>query len=153
MLGTPINGWAEIKIGQEKIGNASYLTDPAMDCLDAFLRYFDTNSFLPFGLIFDAEGYYFGIMEFADYLYIADDKTDDDKLNLREINPIDLNLTEYAGHHEILTCLAKECVNDIVDNLEGWVHWFTYANETEENLEKRRQELLSKIKHLKNYIS
>ena len=90
MLGTPINGWAEIKIGQEKIGNASYLTDPAMDCLDAFLRYFDTNSFLPFGLIFDAEGYYFGIMEFADYLYIADDKTDDDKFEV-------LFVYEYAS--------------------------------------------------------
>ena len=153
MLSKPLHGWVEVFVGEERIGVASYLTDPAMDLLDAFISYFGKDTHLPFGISFDAEGHYFGIMEFADYLYTVNDKTMSGYLNIKEIKPESLGLVGYSGHRSMLAHLADECIHDIQDNLEVWVDWFSYADEEKSVLDARRAELHEKSERVRNLIA
>ena len=156
MLGKPEHGWADITVGKEIIGRASYLTDPVLDCLNAFLQYFKDGNVLPFGVEFDAEGYSFGITEFDKSLYIISNDTNDAVPVLKEINPETFGLASFSSSREIIACLATKCVKDIESDFDGWVHWFTYIDGSDKDdavfFQHRKEELESKLLQLKDVL-
>lgn len=122
MLDKPKYGWCNIMIGQDKIGCASYLTDVPTYLLDVFNQYLSEENRLGFTIEFDAEGYFFGIMEFNETLYFIRDDTLDGNPVLQEISPTLLGL-EVFDRAEIIKKLAYELIVDIETNLEDWVYW------------------------------
>lgn len=148
MLGKPENGWTSISVGNEVIGGASYLTDVPMDILDSLIDYFSSlrnEKNVKFEVVFDAEGWMFGITQIMDDLYVYDSRTDDiDKLNLKRINPEIYGMKAYAQAWDTLQNVAREVVDDIFDNIDGWVHWMSYDDSTEEEFSEREDELTGK---------
>ena len=157
MLGKPEHGWTDITVGKEIIGCASYLTDPAMDCLNSFLQYFKEGNVLPFGVEFDAEGYFFGIAEFDKSLYVVSNNAKDGVPVMKEISLETFGLDTFSYSREIVVCLATQCVKDVESELDGWVHWFTYIDGSDENdavfLQHRKEELENKLLQLKDVLS
>ena len=105
MLAKPKYGWCNIMIGQYKIGCASYLTDVPTYLLDVFNQYLSEENRLGFTIEFDAEGYFFGIMEFNENLYLIRDNTLDGIPIVQEISPAMLGL-EVFDRAEIIKKLA-----------------------------------------------
>ena len=149
MLGKPDAGWTDIKIGTQYIGTASYLDDVPIDTLDAFLKYYQGA---PFQVEYDAEGYHFGLFTFDGNVFIVDNKSDDDEIHTRIVK----SETDYFGGYEtaekVIHVLAKECVNDIREYIDGWVDWFSYAELTPNEGETRKNTLLGKADILESYI-
>lgn len=152
MLDKPKYGWCNIMIGQYKIGCASYLTDVPTYLLDVFNQYLSEENRLGFTIEFDAEGYFFGIMEFNETLYFIRDDTLDGNPVLQEISPTLLGL-EVFDRAEIIKKLAYELIVDIETNIEDWVYWENDEESMETNeSDNRRRMLQSKINELKEKI-
>jgi hypothetical protein len=152
MLAKPKYGWCNIMIGQYKIGCASYLTDVPTYLLDVFNQYLSEENRLGFTIEFDAEGYFFGIMEFNENLYLIRDNTLDGIPIVQEISPAMLGL-EVFDRAEIIKKLAYELITDIETNLEDWVYWENDEESMETNeSDNRRRMLQSKINELKEKI-
>lgn len=153
MLGKPKYGWCNIMVGQNKLGCASYLIDVPTYLLDVFNQYLSEENNLNFSAEFDAEGYYFGIMEFNETLYFIRDDTLDGNPVLQEISPTLLGLECFSRADKIIKKLAGELITDIENNFEDWVYW----EDDEELMEpgesdNRRMMLRSKINELKEKI-
>ena len=152
MLTKPKYGWCNIMIGQYKIGCASYLTDVPTYLLDVFNQYLSEENRLGFTIEFDAEGYFFGIMEFNENLYLIRDNTLDGIPIVQEISPAMLGL-EVFDRAEIIKKLAYELITDIETNLEDWVYWENDEESMETNeSDNRRRMLQFKINELKEKI-
>lgn len=152
MLTKPKYGWCNIMIGQYKIGCASYLTDVPTYLLDVFNQYLSEENRLGFTIEFDAEGYFFGIMEFNENLYLIRDNTLDGIPIVQEISPVMLGL-EVFDRTEIIKKLAYELIMDIETNLEDWVYWENDEESMETNeSDNRRRMLQFKINELKEKI-
>lgn len=153
MLSTPKCGWTRVSCGKADIGPASYLTDVPGDCLDAFISYFSGKTGQSFCLEFDAEGYSVGILEFGSSLYQVSTATEDGSLDIREISPSRMGLTEYALPGRMLKALASELISDIRGSLDGWVYWLDGPDELGTDAAvKRRSELEGKCRQLENMI-
>lgn len=152
MLGKPKYGWCNIMVGQNKLGCASYLIDVPTYLLDVFNQYLSEENLLNFTVEFDAEGYFFGIIEFNETLYSIRDDTLDGNPVLQEISPTLLGL-EVFDRAEIIKKLAYELIVDIETNLEDWVYWENDEESMETNeSDNRRRMLQSKINELKEKI-
>lgn len=153
MLDRPKYGWCNIMIGEDKIGCASYLTDVPIYLLDVFNQYLSEENRLGFTIEFDAEGYFFGIMEFNENLYLIRDNILDGNPVLQEISPTLLGLEYFSRAETIIKKLAGELIADIENHFEDWVYW----EDDEELMEpgesnNRRMMLQSKINELKEKI-
>lgn len=152
MLGKPKYGWCNIMVGQNKLGCASYLIDVPTYLLDVFNQYLSEENNLNFTVEFDAEGYFFGIIEFNETLYSIRDDTLDGNPVLQEISPTLLGL-EVFDRAEVIKKLAYELIVDIETNLEDWVYWENDEESMETNeSDNRRRMLQSKINELKEKI-
>ncbi|RHB42077.1 hypothetical protein DW886_16100 [Enterocloster aldenensis] len=152
MLGKPKYGWCNIMVGQNKLGCASYLIDVPTYLLDVFNQYLSEENHLNFTVEFDAEGYFFGIIEFNETLYSIRDDTLDGNPVLQEISPTLLGL-EVFDRAEVIKKLAYELIVDIETNLEDWVYWENDEESMETNeSDNRRRMLQSKINELKEKI-
>ena len=149
MLGRPDAGWTDITIGKY-IGTASYLDDVPIETMDAFLKYFQGA---PFQVTYDAEGYNFGLITFDDSVYIVDNKNDNfDMINTKVVKSENGYFGKYETTEKVLHVLAKECVNDVRQYIDGWVDWFSYEEDTPEEKEIRKKMLLDKADILEAYI-
>lgn len=152
MLDKPKYGWCNIMVGQNKLGCASYLIDVPTYLLDVFNQYLSEENHLNFTVEFDAEGYFFGIIEFNETLYSIRDDTLDGNPVLQEISPTLLGL-EVFDRAEVIKKLAYELIVDIETNLEDWVYWENDEESMETNeSDNRRRMLQSKINELKEKI-
>lgn len=153
MLNKPMYGWTDVQCGTEILGSASYLTDVPMDCLDAFITYFSQEyKSLGFSIEFDAEGYSFGLVEFAGSLYEMDTATNSNIPNIKEITPQMLNMGPYERPLEMLKGLGKELASDIENHLEDWAMWNPGDEEDKTEIEKRKDILREKCEKLKSLI-
>ena len=110
MLGKPEHGWCAITIGDFTIG-ASYLTDVAVDFLNALIRYHPCT---PTSVFCDAESDGWFYVMFTEYeTFVIGDSWlphDSDKYGLLEYNiPVKK--------------VAMEVHNDIMSNILDWVYW------------------------------
>ena len=150
MLNLPAScGWMTVSFGSVKIGSASYVQDVPVDCLDAFIQYFE-NSDSVFHLELDAEGYMIGVIEFDQSLYRVSTDTDCG-LNAEEITGSKVGTGLYASNCEILTIMAKELIEDVRNELDSCIDW-------EEILEGKAREnrknmLLNKCNQLEKLIT
>ena len=149
MLGKPEAGWTDITIGSQYIGTASYLDDVPVETMDAFLKYYQGA---PFQVTYDAEGYHFGLFTFDGLVYIVDNKSDNEEINTKVIESEKEYFGGYISEEYIIHTLAKECVNDVREHIDGWVDWFTYDDPTPEEVETRKKLLLDKADVLEAYI-
>ena len=118
MIKNPKHGWCDFQLG-DFAGVASYLTDVPIDLLDAFISYY-TNGYGV--VVFDQEGSYFTLVLTAYNfgIYIIEES---DKAILHDFS-IDKNIT--------VNDLAKELINDIEKDLEGWsTDFLFYVNKKE----------------------
>lgn len=118
MIKNPKHGWCDFQLG-DFTGVASYLTDVPIDLLDAFISYYTYG----YGVVvFDQEGSYFTLVLTAYNfgIYIIEES---DKAILHDFS-IDENIT--------VNDLAKELINDIENDLEGWsTDFLFYVNQKE----------------------
>ena len=132
MISNPKNGWCNFKLRTFE-GTPSYLTDVAIDLLDAFIDYNKSGRGIAW---FDEEGTEFTLV----------------------INPYSLFVIEERGKGPILhdfsemkiENLEKELINDIESDLDGWYDFLLFSDEKEN--ERYRDELDKKIAELKQYI-
>ena len=116
MLTKPEYGWCHVIVNGEQIGAASYLTDPALDCLQAFIDRLRVEEDSPrgFSVEFDAEGWEFGLIEFGGELFHVHNHNDTCMAQLSSLGFV----------WDILPGLARECIADIRENMDAWVSWF-----------------------------
>ena len=154
MFRNPQYGWCGVSVGTEYVGTASYLRDPVMDAMEAFITYFREHT--PFNLVFDAEGYCFGIIEFADGLYIVSDNTNNGTLNSKIITGEMFGRTSAMSNDQILRILATECIADVERDFDKWTKWDTVFDDDESReriLEERKKALREAVEELKNLLS
>ena len=132
MLSKPEYGWCEINICDWK-DRASYLTDPHLDLLDAFIELFKSRK--PQVVDCDAEGWEYKIVIDFFEVHIIESKEG------YKYYSFDIG----AGY------LAKDLINDIEENLDAWCKWDLNDN-SEEYYLKEKERLNSKIKVLNGYL-
>ena len=139
MLSKPEHGWTNVSIGDFKY-SASYITDVPVICLKAFINGYPSS--LPITIRFDAEGYEYLLI--VDY-YATHIITDKDAgiIENQDYSLISFAINPYD--------LAKELINDIESNLEGWVQWDLFMDDGVNSTE-RREELTHLVEELKTLI-
>lgn len=150
MLGKPKDGFTEVKVGSQKIGDASAIDDVPMDTLDAFLKYYYYHA--PFQVTYDAVDYYFGLFCFCGRMYIISNDTDDNGLNIRVVKPEGNRFGTRAIAMNVVNRLANECVNDIRKYIDEWVSWYTLYELTDERMAERKQILLGRADILERFV-
>ena len=134
MLSKPRYGWTNVTIGEFQ-GRASYLTDVPMDCLISFINSFKYG--IPASVFFDEEGSTFTLVtESYNNTYIISERED----------------TELININKRFLDLAKELIKDIEDNLEDWVFWEDYYDDSEDTLNKRRKLINDRLEKLKELV-
>ena len=153
-------GWAEIKIGEKVICEASYLTDVHIDFLKAFYDYFNKN-FEDIGsarnsssVYVDLEGSVMNFV-FSDMMYSAptDEKVfvfyptyvkEDNKMKVKwKVDAF--NIDPYY--------LALELVKDIEEDIDNWAKWGSYALSGEKAEKYYYDELQCWLEKLKGVLS
>lgn len=135
MFSTPGCGWVNITIG-DWTDRASYLTDPHIEILKSLINKY--KNYTPATIKCDAEGWEYLIV-IDDYdVFIIDDKNDDIDYTYRHF---DINSKK----------LSQEVIEDIERDIDAWANW-SYNEETPEELEKNKKELLKLIKELRDLI-
>ena len=134
MLSKPRFGWTNVTIGNFD-GRASYLIDVPMDCLISFINSLKYG--IPASVFFDEEGTTFTLVtELYNNTYIISEREN------TELLTIDKSFLD----------LAKELIKDIEDNLDNWVLWQDYYEESEEDLDKRRSLMNCRLEKLKELV-
>lgn len=143
MLSKPNAGWTDITIGDIMIGTASYIEDIPVNVLNAFIEYFNEDNCLNFSIEFDAEGYFFGLVEFNGELFVINNQTGEKIPNMTKVSTDALR--------KILGKLAVEVIQNIQENMMSWVLWdfddLEYKNdkkvEERKNLLNKKCDLLA----------
>lgn len=133
MITNPKHGWCSFKLGDFQ-GSPSYLTDVAVDLLDAFIDYYVKG----YGVaVFDEEGSFFTLVltRYNWGIFLIEEK---DCATLHDFS--DMNVDD----------LSKELVNDIEHDLNGWYDFLLFSDENE--TERYQDELDRKLAELKYYI-
>ena len=131
MFSVPKHGWVEISIGNWS-DRSSYLTDPHLDILDAFITLYSTYN--PGAVYCDAEGWeYIIVISFND-IFIIEQK-DNDKLITLDVRTRDL---------------MEEVIKDIEEHLYEWSCWSLNVDSEEDRLkeENKIKEKLSKLREV-----
>lgn len=133
MITNPKYGWCSFELGDFQ-GSPSYLTDVAVDLLDAFIDYYAKG----YGVaVFDEEGSFFTLVltRYNWGIFLIEEK---DCAILHDFS--DMNIDD----------LAKELVNDIEHDLNGWYDFLLFSDENE--TERYKVELDKKLAELKNHL-
>ena len=129
MFSIPKHGWVDISIGDWS-DRSSYLTDPHLDMLDAFITLY--GSYNPGAVYCDAEGWEYMIVLDHYAVHIIESK-DSYKLYTIEKNIEDL---------------AKECYYDILNNINEWSKWDT-DEMTENEIKSNRAKIIRRLKQIR----
>lgn len=137
MLSNPSAGWCDVKIGDFD-GVASYLEDVPLNCLDAFIQYFDrSNSINSVSIFFDEEGTeFYAVFDYYN-TYIIIERNEEPEL-------------KYIDNIGIKQ-LANELIKDLERDFDAWVNW-TYLDDDDYDKNQRIYELRTKIDTLKELI-
>lgn len=133
MITNPKHGWCSFELGNFQ-GSPSYLTDVAVDLLDAFIDYYAKG----YGVaVFDEEGSFFTLVltRYNWGIFLIEEKHCAILHDFSNMNVDDL---------------AKELVNDIEGDLSGWYDFLLLNDEKER--ERYKNELDKKIAELKNHL-
>lgn len=134
MITNPEYGWCDFKLG-DFLGSPSYITDVAVDLLDAFIGYYTRG----YGVTeFDEEGSNFTLV-LTSYNYGVFVIEEKDNAILHDFS--DMNVND----------LAQELISDIKSNLDGWYKFLVLSDEAEN--ERYKNELDLKIAELEQYLS
>lgn len=132
MLSKPEYGWCDISICDWK-DRASYLTDPHLDLLDAFIGLFKSRKSQVVDC--DAEGWEYKIVIDFFEVHIIESKEG------YKYYSFDIG----AGY------LASELIKDIEKNIEEWSKW-DYCGDSEEDYLSAKKRLKYKINLLKKFL-
>lgn len=133
MISNPKHGWCNFKLRTFE-GSPSYTTDVPVDLLDAFIDYYTTGRGMAW---FDEEGAGFTLVITPYSLFIIEERG----------IPILHDFSEM-----IVEKLAKELINDIESNLNGWAVEFTIASDDIEEIKLHRDTIRQKIAKLKKLL-
>ena len=154
MLSKPSHGWTDVTVSGINLGPASYVDDVPNLVLDTFISWFasaERGSYVSFCLEFDAEGYYFGIVEFGGDLYYISDRA------LGHGVPIEVKGLESDRNVSILrdrlSALGLEAVRDIRENIEDWKSWNPVCEGDDKLTESYKVEYLRKCDILESLIT
>lgn len=132
MISNPKYGWCIFNI-EDFEGHPSYLTDVPMELLDGFIDFFYNKKDVC--ISFDEEGSeFYLILTFSNGVYIIEEK---EESKLIQINKRVLDL-------------AKELIEDISIDFEGWAKEFSII--PEENINRRIILFNNKIKKLRTAL-
>lgn len=125
MLSKPKYGWSAITVGSWS-DRCSYLDDVPTILLRSMINFFENKMFSPVAIKFDAEGY--------EYTLVFD---------LGVVHIITEQENGYALCSEELDCkqLGKELISDILQEIDGWTKWLSYAHYSDAELAEREEEL------------
>lgn len=138
-------GWADVNINNRFASSASYLDNVPTMTLNALAEYLDRaisdynagapiQAFAePMDLVFDAEGYSFGICVFDQDLYIFHTDTDTyvpalltfDDENCKTINFVVSNIAK----------LLQETISDVESDFDNWVSFASMDEDDEPDLQ------------------
>lgn len=133
MIENPKYGWCSFELGDFQ-GSPSYLTDVVVDLLDAFIDYYVKG----YGVaVFDEEGSYFTLVltSYNCGIFLIEEKG---CATLHDFS--DMNIDD----------LARELINDIECDLNGWYDFSLFSDENE--IERYQNELDKKMLELKNHL-
>ncbi|MBU5331737.1 hypothetical protein KQI61_05970 [Anaerocolumna aminovalerica] len=137
MLSNPEHGWCNVKIGDFE-GVASYLTDVPLNCLAAFIQYFDRSSNInSTSVYFDEEGTEFYIVFDYYSTYIIIERKE--KPELKYIDDIGIKQ------------LAHELIEDLERDFDKWVDWECYDEPEDGRSEKLRLGLIELKKLMEEF--
>lgn len=151
MFTIPQNGWADITWDGNDLGRISGIDDVPCMILDALIQYFTVGNKLPFGVVFDAEGWDVGFTEVAEELYFFDTKTNGDIPNFVNLSAA----TQYLGN-ECIRKMAGELILDFETSLDDWATFsiFYYEEKEQRRVAKKNKRILQrKIKRLKMLLN
>lgn len=132
MFSIPKHGWVNITIGDWS-DRASYLTNPHLDILDAFITLYSTYN--PGAVYCDAEGWeYIIVIHFNDVFVI--EQKDDNVLHTFDIRTRDL---------------CEEVIKDIESHLYEWSLW-DYCVEDEKGRMENENTIKEKITKLRSVL-
>ena len=131
MFSVPKHGWVNISIGDWS-DRSSYLTDPHLDILDAFITLY--SSYNPGAVYCDAEGWeYIIVISFND-IFVIEQKDEDKLLTL------DVRTRE----------LMEEVIKDIETNIYEWSCWSLNVHSDEDRVieENKIKDKISKLREV-----
>lgn len=132
MISSPKHGWCDFKLGTFE-GTPSYLTDVPIDLLIAFIDYHTKGCGVAW---FDEEGTEFSLVITPYSLFIIEEK---DKPILHDFSEMKIDYLE------------KEIINDIENDLYGWIDFMT--DDDPEEIKQHETEIRQKLTILKKYVS
>mgnify|MGYP003294744881 CR=1 FL=1 len=133
MIANPKAGWCNFKLGKF-VGYPSYLHDTPIDLLDAFINYYENG----YGVVcVDEEGTEFTFVLTHYNIFIIHEKR---------------RTILYEFPHMRVDDLAKELLNDIESNLDGWCYEFLAYDFREKRTQYYKNELIVKMNKLKEYL-
>ncbi len=142
-------GWAEIKIGDRVICEASYLTDVPLDFLKALYDYFNkydaADKRFSSSVYVDLEGSFFN------FVFTTEDGTEPAIFIIYK----DFTKGGVLKIEKLSTdpyFLAKELIDDIEKDMHSWVDFMDYGSETEEYKASRKKEITFWLNKLEDVI-
>lgn len=150
MLGKPHAGWCPVELNGEELGTASYLDWLPGIILDACIRYLEAvkNGYegkVGFNIEFDAEGYYFGLVEVGDGIYTYD-TCNHDTSDIRLLKNV---AADYSDNALFVRDLALEVMSDIQAHFDDWMWWDALD---EMDAKVRRKELLELFRRTEDLV-
>lgn len=131
MISNPKHGWCNFNLGTFE-GTPSYLTDVPLDLLVAFIDYHNKGCGVAW---FDEEGTEFSLVITPYSLFIIEEK---ERIILYDLSEMNIENIE------------KELVEDIENNLYGWIYFMTDDNP--EEIKQYEIKLMKNLSTLKKYI-
>lgn len=132
MISNPKYGWCDFKLRNFR-GRPSYLTDVPVDLLDAFIGYYTNGMGMTW---FNEEGTEFTLVINPYSLYVIEEKGKSILYDFSEM---------------IIEKLARELIDDIEKDLDGWSVEFVITNNQEE-ITQHRNEIIERIAKLKELL-
>ena len=124
MLDTPKHGWSQITIGDWS-DRCSYMNDVPSLLLDAIESI--CRTYHPAAVTLDAEGWEYILVFDSFATHIISDNCDDGYI----YTSIDISLAE----------LARELIDDIRRDIDGWAEWAIHPSDDE--IGERKKDLLA----------
>ena len=158
-------GWADVNINNRYVSSASYLDNVPTMTLNALAEYLDRaiadyNAGTPIqayaepmDLVFDAEGYDFGICVFNQELYIFHTDTDTYVPALLTFNDKNCESINFVVSN--IAKLLQETISDVEGDFENWVDFnlSSLAWLEDEDDEEARNELEKSLNNAKRVLA
>lgn len=153
-------GWATVNINNRFTGSASYLDNVPVMTLNTLAEYLDRaiadynagapiQAFAePMDLVFDAEGYGFGICVFDQELYIF--HTDTDMCVPALLTFADENFESINFVVSDIAKLLQETISDIENDFDNWVSFASMDEDDESDLQI---ELVKSLENAKRVLA